>query len=159
EKNVGFRAEAGIGRFLLEETTLEGFLNPSSVVTGRCPQDAAHRTLPTGRCPQDAAHRTLPSGRCWLDIFGWWTVLSPAATLRCLKTPCYACTANAYIYIYIYIYKYAHTHTHTHTHTHAHTHTHLLLRPYNLNRNVPISYCQLSHPLLLVYCCSLSCFC
>ncbi|KAI4902794.1 hypothetical protein NFI96_011172 [Prochilodus magdalenae] len=25
----------------------------SSVVTGRCPQDTAHRTLPTGRCPQD----------------------------------------------------------------------------------------------------------
>ncbi|KAI4903809.1 hypothetical protein NFI96_001475 [Prochilodus magdalenae] len=42
--------------------------------TGRCPQDPAtqdaalrtlpHRTLPTGRCPQDAAHRTMPSGHC-----------------------------------------------------------------------------------------------
>ncbi|KAI4874383.1 hypothetical protein NFI96_013691 [Prochilodus magdalenae] len=34
----------------------------------RCPQDAAHRTLPIGRCPhgdaphRDAAHRTLPTG-------------------------------------------------------------------------------------------------
>uniref|UniRef100_A0AAR2L517 Maternal embryonic leucine zipper kinase n=1 Tax=Pygocentrus nattereri TaxID=42514 RepID=A0AAR2L517_PYGNA len=55
--------------------------------TGHCPQDTAHRTLPTGRCPQDAAHRTLPTGRCGLDIFGWWTILSPAATRRCLKTP------------------------------------------------------------------------
>ncbi|KAI4873588.1 hypothetical protein NFI96_003512 [Prochilodus magdalenae] len=33
----------------------------------RCPQDAAHRTLPTGRCPQDAVHRTLPTGRCPKD--------------------------------------------------------------------------------------------
>uniref|UniRef100_A0A3B4BWA3 C-type lectin domain-containing protein n=1 Tax=Pygocentrus nattereri TaxID=42514 RepID=A0A3B4BWA3_PYGNA len=40
---------------------------------------------------QDAAHRTLPTGRCWLDVFGWWTILSPAATLRCLKTPCQKC--------------------------------------------------------------------
>ncbi|KAI4893365.1 hypothetical protein NFI96_004751 [Prochilodus magdalenae] len=49
----------------------------SSVVTGRCPQDAAHRTLPhrtlpTGHCPQDAApqdasHKTLPTGRCPQD--------------------------------------------------------------------------------------------
>ncbi|KAI4875902.1 hypothetical protein NFI96_021478, partial [Prochilodus magdalenae] len=39
----------------------------SKVSTGRCPQDAAHRTLPTGRCPQDAAHRTLPTGRCPQD--------------------------------------------------------------------------------------------
>ncbi|KAI4894410.1 hypothetical protein NFI96_002292, partial [Prochilodus magdalenae] len=38
--------------------------SPSSVDTGCCPQDTAHRTLPTGRCPQDAAHRTLPTGRC-----------------------------------------------------------------------------------------------
>ncbi|KAI4880107.1 hypothetical protein NFI96_031691 [Prochilodus magdalenae] len=61
--------------------------------TGHCPQDAApqeaapqeaaHRTLPTGRRPQDTAHRTPPTGRCWLDSFGWWTILSPAATLRC----------------------------------------------------------------------------
>ncbi|KAI4901834.1 hypothetical protein NFI96_032275 [Prochilodus magdalenae] len=36
-------------------------------------QDATHRTLPTGRCPQDAVV---------LDTFGWWTVLSPAVTLR-----------------------------------------------------------------------------
>ncbi|KAI4888691.1 hypothetical protein NFI96_026251, partial [Prochilodus magdalenae] len=39
--------------------------------TGRCPQDAAHRTLPTGRCPQDAAHRTLPTGRCPQDAVVW----------------------------------------------------------------------------------------
>ncbi|KAI4890609.1 hypothetical protein NFI96_004371 [Prochilodus magdalenae] len=36
--------------------------------TGRCPQDAAHRTLPPGRCPQDVAHRTLPPGRCPQDV-------------------------------------------------------------------------------------------
>ncbi|KAI4879425.1 hypothetical protein NFI96_002475 [Prochilodus magdalenae] len=62
-------------------------MSPSSVDTGRCPQDAAlqdaaprtlpHRTLPTGRWPQDAAprtlphrtlpHRTLPPGRCPQD--------------------------------------------------------------------------------------------
>ncbi|KAI4894092.1 hypothetical protein NFI96_001684 [Prochilodus magdalenae] len=35
--------------------------------TGRCPQDATHRTLPTGCHPQDAAHRTLPTGRCSQD--------------------------------------------------------------------------------------------
>ncbi|KAI4871476.1 hypothetical protein NFI96_005265 [Prochilodus magdalenae] len=58
----------------------------TAVDTGRCPQDAAHRTLPTGRCPrdaapqdplhralptghspQDAAHRTLPTGHCRYD--------------------------------------------------------------------------------------------
>ncbi|KAI4889009.1 hypothetical protein NFI96_021924 [Prochilodus magdalenae] len=34
--------------------------------TGRCPQDAAHRTLPTGCSPQDVAHRTQLSGEFWL---------------------------------------------------------------------------------------------
>ncbi|KAI4879045.1 hypothetical protein NFI96_029251 [Prochilodus magdalenae] len=37
--------------------------------TGRCLGDTAHRTLPTGRCPQDASHRTLPTGRCPQDAF------------------------------------------------------------------------------------------
>ncbi|KAI4873076.1 hypothetical protein NFI96_003287 [Prochilodus magdalenae] len=59
--------------------------SPSSVVTGRYPHDAAHRTLPhmtlshrtlpTGRCPQDAAHRTLPTGRCPQDAAGWIVLL------------------------------------------------------------------------------------
>ncbi|KAI4877655.1 hypothetical protein NFI96_021338 [Prochilodus magdalenae] len=38
--------------------------------TGRCPTGRC----PTGRCPEDAAV---------LDSFGWWTILSPAVTLRC----------------------------------------------------------------------------
>ncbi|KAI4896221.1 hypothetical protein NFI96_008334 [Prochilodus magdalenae] len=56
--------------------------------TGRCQQDAAHkipptRWRPTGHCPKEAARRTLPTGHCWLGSSGWWTILSPAVTLRC----------------------------------------------------------------------------
>ncbi|KAL7833326.1 hypothetical protein AOLI_G00282860 [Acnodon oligacanthus] len=35
---------------------------------------------------KDAAHRTLPTGRCWLDICGWWAILSAEETLRSTQT-------------------------------------------------------------------------
>ncbi|KAI4872037.1 hypothetical protein NFI96_009308 [Prochilodus magdalenae] len=40
---------------------------PSSVDTGRCPQDTTLRKLPTGRCPQDTTLRKLPTGHCPQD--------------------------------------------------------------------------------------------
>ncbi|KAI4896063.1 hypothetical protein NFI96_034424 [Prochilodus magdalenae] len=91
--------------YVMDEDTI----GPSSVDTGHCPigrcptgrcpqdaapQDAAHRTLPTGRCPSGRCPTGrcptgrcptghCPTGRCWLDSSGWWTILSPAVTLRC----------------------------------------------------------------------------
>lgn len=48
----------------------------------------------------------LIRGHCWLDYFGWWASLSPAAALNCLKTPA------APLCIMHSVLK-AHTHTHT----------------------------------------------
>ncbi|KAI4884273.1 hypothetical protein NFI96_014361 [Prochilodus magdalenae] len=50
--------------------------------TGRCPEDAAQRTLPRGRCPEDAAHRTLPTGRCPQDAFGCLVLASDGSSSR-----------------------------------------------------------------------------
>ncbi|KAI4903942.1 hypothetical protein NFI96_002113 [Prochilodus magdalenae] len=82
--SVVFGAVANVSRFLSP--------SPSSVDTGPCPQDAAHRTLPTGRCPQDAApqdaaHRTLPTGRCPRDAapqdaVGWIVLVFQCALDR-----------------------------------------------------------------------------
>ncbi|KAI4882779.1 hypothetical protein NFI96_002385 [Prochilodus magdalenae] len=63
------RRKESVERERERESARERTESSSSVDTGRCPQDAARRTLPAGRCPQDAApqdaaHRTLPTGHC-----------------------------------------------------------------------------------------------
>ncbi|KAI4890745.1 hypothetical protein NFI96_001283 [Prochilodus magdalenae] len=60
---------------------------PESVVTGRCPQDAAHRTLPTGRCPQDT--HVLDS-----FVLPWTTVSQSPVPIQFQTSPVLAASGS-----------------------------------------------------------------